>query len=125
MKAGLKAVRNTKVWITRVLCIAALTMMPAKTLLGQKQAASLPKNVGESMVIDVPDLPADARKLEFVLVPGLGKLQPFLLGKYEVTQAQYESVMHTNPSTFRKGPNYPVEQTSWLDAKDFCAKLTS
>jgi hypothetical protein len=33
--------------------------------------------------------------------------------------------MHTNPSTFRKGPDYPVEETSWQDAKDFCAKLAT
>ena len=47
----------------------------------------------------------------------------YWLGKYEVTQAQYEAVMGENPSYF-KGANLPVEQVSWDDAMDFCAKLT-
>src|SRR6185436_19422275 len=75
------------------------------------------------VVIEIPGLPPGAKKLEFVMVPGLGNVQPFLLGKYEVTQGQYESLMHTNPSTFKKGPDYPVEQMSWQDAKDFCERL--
>jgi formylglycine-generating enzyme required for sulfatase activity len=49
--------------------------------------------------------------------------QGFYLGKYEVTQAQWERVMGNNPSHF-KGANRPVEQVSWNDAVDFCKKLT-
>ncbi len=47
----------------------------------------------------------------------------YWLGKYEVTQAQYEAVMGTNPSNW-KGADLPVEQVSWYDATNFCAKLT-
>lgn len=47
----------------------------------------------------------------------------FWIGKYEVTQAQWEKVMRSNPSQFKKGPNYPVEQVSWNDAKEFIQKL--
>jgi formylglycine-generating enzyme required for sulfatase activity len=47
----------------------------------------------------------------------------YWLGKYEVTQAQYEAVMGTNPSYF-KGADFPVEKVSWYNAMDFCAKLT-
>ena len=39
-------------------------------------------------------------------------LSPFLIGKYEVTQAEYERVMDENPSHF-KGPQLPVEKVSW------------
>jgi formylglycine-generating enzyme required for sulfatase activity/predicted Ser/Thr protein kinase len=47
----------------------------------------------------------------------------FWLGKYEVTQAEYEAVAGKNPSNFR-GARNPVEMVSWDDAVAFCAKLT-
>jgi formylglycine-generating enzyme required for sulfatase activity len=46
----------------------------------------------------------------------------FFLGKYEVTQAQWESVMGSNPSYF-SGENRPVEQISWEDAQAFVQRL--
>ena len=49
--------------------------------------------------------------------------KPFWMGKYEVTQAQYEALTGENPSLF-KGDNLPVDQVSWYDAVDFCSKLT-
>jgi formylglycine-generating enzyme required for sulfatase activity len=47
----------------------------------------------------------------------------FRMCKHEVTQADYEAVMGTNPSTF-KGENRPVEFVSWYDAIEFCNKLS-
>ena len=49
-------------------------------------------------------------------------LSPFLVGKYEVTQAQWEKVMGSNPSLF-KGADRPVEQVSWDDCQIFIKKL--
>ena len=49
--------------------------------------------------------------------------KPFLIGVYEVTQEQWEAVMGTNPSHF-KNPQHPVENVSWNDAKQFCARLS-
>jgi len=49
----------------------------------------------------------------------------FWLGKYDVTQGQYEALMGTNPSYFKAaGKDAPVEQVSWYDAMAFCQKLT-
>ena len=47
----------------------------------------------------------------------------FWMGKYEVTQRQWETVMGSNPSNFQKGGDYPVEQVSWEDAMEFVPRL--
>ena len=46
----------------------------------------------------------------------------FWLGKYEVTQAQWEKVMGSNPSSF-KGPQKPVESIFWDDCQKFIKKM--
>jgi formylglycine-generating enzyme required for sulfatase activity len=48
----------------------------------------------------------------------------FWMGKFEVTQGQYLAVVGNNPSFFSGDLNRPVETVSWLDATNFCARLT-
>jgi TolB-like protein len=50
-------------------------------------------------------------------------LGDFSIGKYEVTQAEYEAVMGSNPSAV-KDRGLPVETVSWLDAAEFCNRLS-
>ena len=50
------------------------------------------------------------------------QLSNFYIGKYEVTQAQWQEVMGNNPSCFT-GENLPVEQVSWNDVKEFITQL--
>ncbi|MEH2095436.1 SUMF1/EgtB/PvdO family nonheme iron enzyme [Nostoc sp.] len=53
------------------------------------------------------------------------KVPGFFMGKYEITQAQYQAIMGNNPSKFNfKGEKRPVEQVSWDDAVEFCQKLS-
>lgn len=40
-------------------------------------------------------------------------LDDFYLGKYPVTQGQWETIMEDNPSYFKNGNKYPVENVSW------------
>ena len=49
--------------------------------------------------------------------------RPFWMGKYEVTQREYEIVAGSNPA-HDKGPNKPVYLLTWYDAVSFCKKLT-
>jgi formylglycine-generating enzyme required for sulfatase activity len=49
--------------------------------------------------------------------------KPFYMGVTEVTQAQYEAVMVTNPSKFR-GPTNPVDSVIWAEAVEFCRRLS-
>ena len=48
--------------------------------------------------------------------------RPFYLGRYEVTQEQWASVMGNNPSEFENWGN-PVERVSWDDVQVFIKKL--
>ena len=49
-------------------------------------------------------------------------LSSFSIGKYEVTQEEWEAVMGSNPSYF-KGAKLPVEQVSWNDCQEFIRRL--
>jgi formylglycine-generating enzyme required for sulfatase activity len=59
----------------------------------------------------------------------------FYMGKYEVTQEQWESVIGSNPSSFQGAPgneiakfknaSKPVERISWLDAQQFIGRLNA
>ncbi|BBD63136.1 hypothetical protein NIES2109_59860 (plasmid) [Nostoc sp. HK-01] len=59
-------------------------------------------------------------------------VQPFFIGKYPITQAQWQAVtalpqvnrkLNPDPSTF-KGVNRPVECVSWYEAVEFCDRLS-
>ncbi|RJP26266.1 MAG: formylglycine-generating enzyme family protein [Candidatus Omnitrophota bacterium] len=94
----------------------------------------------------MPGLSEGAKPLEMVLIPAgtfmMGSpdneqdrgpdegpqhqvtiTKPFYMGKYEVTQAQWQAVMGSNPSAFSNKPNHPVEKVSWTDCQTFITKL--
>ncbi|WP_310489229.1 bifunctional serine/threonine-protein kinase/formylglycine-generating enzyme family protein, partial [Chamaesiphon sp. VAR_69_metabat_338] len=48
----------------------------------------------------------------------------FYLGQTLVTQAQWLAIMGNNPAYSQGNDRLPVEQVSWLDAMDFCRKLS-
>jgi formylglycine-generating enzyme required for sulfatase activity len=51
-------------------------------------------------------------------------LSAFQIGETEVTQAQWVSVMGSNPSFFSTCSNCPVDNVSWFDAVVFCNRLS-
>ena len=52
-------------------------------------------------------------------------LNSFNIGKYEVTQKQWQDVMGSNPSNFTGCNNCPVEKVSWNDVQDFIQRLNT
>ncbi len=51
-------------------------------------------------------------------------LPEFYLGQMPVTQAQWKAIMGNNPSRFKGNDKLSVDSVSWLDAVDFCRKLS-
>ena len=49
-------------------------------------------------------------------------LSSYYIGKYEVTQEEWQAVMGSNPSNF-KGSHRPVEEVSWEDCQEFIRRL--
>jgi eukaryotic-like serine/threonine-protein kinase len=48
----------------------------------------------------------------------------FYLGQTLVTQSQWQAILGNNPAYFKGNNQLPVEMVSWLDAVDFCEKLS-
>lgn len=72
----------------------------------------------ENMYLDWPDGNPKSKSEDKMV-----SVSPLIIGKTEVTQKLYESVMGKNPS-YHKGPNKPVERVSWNDAIKFCNALS-
>jgi formylglycine-generating enzyme required for sulfatase activity len=99
----------------------------------QGKAGVMTENIGNGVSLEMVKIPggrflmgspeteagkdSDEAPQHYVNVP------EFFMGKYTVTQAQWQAVMGNNPSHF-KGKNRPVERVSWNDATKFCQKLS-
>jgi formylglycine-generating enzyme required for sulfatase activity len=95
----------------------------------------------------IPDSYTNSLGIEFILVPAgefmMGAVpqdeetgvdeepqhkvritKPFYMGKYPVTQEEWEKLMRNNPSEFKQaGKRAPVETVSWNDCQEFIKKL--
>ena len=81
----------------------------------EEQAAARGGEGGRAMVRPIERVVSD-----MVQIPGKG----YKMGKFEVTQAQWEAVMGENPADF-KGADNPVENVSWDDCQQFLEKLNA
>ena len=115
----------------------------------EAKANEVQKTVAKSLIKEVEEKADFGKgiKLELVLIPAgkfnmgspeseNGRLKnetqhevtltkPYYIGKYEVTQEQWESVMGSNPSSNNKGAKLPVTNVSWEDCREFIKKLNT
>lgn len=115
--------------------VAAVLLLALVLLLTVEQKAPREPAGGQGAVF------TDSVGIEFVAIPGgtftMGSppggdpgeqpahevhVQPFLMSRYEITQAQWEAVMGGNPSLFRH-PQRPVDRVTWLDVQSFIQAL--
>ena len=95
----------------------------------QGKAEYFTEDLGNGVILEMVSIPGGSFKMGSQ--SGENKEKPqhdvtvpaFFMGKFEVTQEQYEQLMGKNPSHF-KGNKHPVEKVSWNDAVEFCKKLT-
>ncbi len=97
------------------------------------QAEFFTENLGNDISIDMVKIPGGNFQMGSPLTEAGRKehespqhpvhISPFYLGKYVITQEQYQAIMGNNPAEL-KGVKRPVEQVSWVDAMEFCQKLS-
>ena len=100
----------------------------------EKEAKKLQSEWAAKLKVEVETKTSNG--IVMVLIPPAGAAlpKPYWLGKYELTQAEWEGVMGYNLSGFKKGSNkeaegmdtsrFPVTSVSWYDSLEFCNKLS-
>ncbi|MFB2935027.1 formylglycine-generating enzyme family protein [Aerosakkonemataceae cyanobacterium BLCC-F154] len=108
----------------------------------RKQAEFFTEDLGNGVILEMVAIssgtflmgsPTDEREsLDYEKPKHSVTIKPFFMGKFQVTQAQWETVagfpivkigLNPEPSSF-KGANRPVEQVSWYEAVEFCERLS-
>ena len=98
-----------------------------------KQAKFFKEDLGNGITLDMVEIiggsfnmgspPGENRQSPTEEPQHAVKVSAFFIGKFEVTQEQYQQIMGSNPSYF-KGAKRPVERVSWNHVVDFCNKLS-
>ncbi|NEO56112.1 MAG: SUMF1/EgtB/PvdO family nonheme iron enzyme [Okeania sp. SIO3B5] len=99
----------------------------------QHQAEVMTENIGNGVTLEMVKIPAgrflmgspetEVKRRYSESPQHYVEVPEFFMGKYPVTQAQWEAVMGYNPSYF-KDANRPVESVSWDDATEYCQKIS-
>ena len=95
------------------------------------QAAYFKEDLGNGITLEMVQIPGGSFKMGSPESERYESESPqhevnvpaFSMGKFVVTQEQYQQIMGNNPSRF-SGAKRPVEKVSWNDAVEFCQKLS-
>ena len=115
--------------VDKLLQVSPRVIRSANELIQQKQISQDITSLPPDFHLEMVDIPAgkfnmgsneyeDKKPIHQVIVPA------FQIGKYPVTQAQYQAVIGNNPSRFSGNPQNPVESVTWFNAQAFCEKLS-
>jgi formylglycine-generating enzyme required for sulfatase activity len=90
---------------------------------------SFTENLADGITLEMVSLPAGqflmgSSESDSEKPPHQVKVNSFAIGKYPITEAQYQAVMGTNTYYSKNNPQNPVENVSWNDAQAFCQKLS-
>jgi hypothetical protein len=96
----------------KVFTIPELGLILNPIAAGQLKMGSNPRD-GTGSKYDADEMPQTAVTFS----------RPFWMGRYEVSQAEWIALMPENPSA-NKGAKLPVESITWVQAVEFCRKLT-
>ncbi|WNZ23509.1 SUMF1/EgtB/PvdO family nonheme iron enzyme [Leptolyngbya sp. NK1-12] len=98
-----------------------------------KRATLFKEDLGNGVILEMVQIPGGSFKMgspetekgrsNYESPQRTVNVSSFFMGKFTVTQAQYQQIMGRNPAIF-KGEKRPVENVSWNDAVEFCAKLS-
>jgi len=126
-----------------ILALGLVTFIAVRSGSVERPVADIERvNLPDTEILDL----GNGVKLELVLIPA-GKFimgspetererakdetqhevtitKPFYMGRYEVTQEQYEAVMRKHSGAFG-GARNPVDSVSWGEAQEFCKKATA
>ncbi len=107
--------------------------IPLSAFVGEDREVLLTRFKATATAIGLQFVPIPAGTFDMGSTEGAADEQPvhtvtiskdFYLGKYEVTQKQWDAVMESNPSTFILcGSDCPVESVSWEDVQEFLSRL--
>ncbi len=97
----------------------------------QKEAEYFTEDLGNGVELDMVYIPGGSFRMGSPVGEGNKSekpqhkvtVQPFFMGKFQITQAQWKAIIKTNPSHF-KGNDLPVERVSWEEAVEFCQRLS-
>jgi formylglycine-generating enzyme required for sulfatase activity len=106
---------------------------PANTNVNINPQSSFTEDLGNGVKLEMIAIPggtflmgspaSEAERQDYESPQHQVTVPSFFMGKYPLTQAQYQVIIGNNPSYF-KGNNRPVETVSWDDAVLFCQKLS-
>ncbi len=99
----------------------------------RKRAESFQEDLGNGVFLEMVEIPggsflmgspeSELERYDNESPQHKVNIQPFFMGKFQVTQEQYQAIMGENPSHF-KGNKKPVECVSWDNAVEFCGKIS-